>query len=341
MRGHDGFRRRDPLCQPPGRQGSPCLRVLNSDDEEYRVLLPFIKEGFQRGDKAVHVINPDHRSDHVRRLDAAGIDSTAVQRSGQLELRSNTETYLRDGSFDQNRMVEVFEELASANAKGRFPVSRIVCHMDWAVEGRSHLYRLFEFESRVNDVWARHEDAVICVYDLAKCGGATVLDMVRTHPLVVIGGILQQNPFFVPPAEFLRELRERRGQNRRNVEPPSGPKRRSPISIGSVAVDVAHFLQRSARERSVSSGGEAAGSGGEPAVPAPAEPSPSAMSGAHCSLTGCCAITPRFASVTKRRFAPRFGGSSRYLESPQRLGRIFVRGERTGFPRSSRRRLRV
>jgi hypothetical protein len=31
----------------------------------------------------------------------------------------------------------------------------------------------------------------------------------RTHPMVVIGGILQENPFFVPPDVFLRELRAR------------------------------------------------------------------------------------------------------------------------------------
>ena len=35
------------------------------------------------------------------------------------------------------------------------------------------------------------------------------MDILRTHPMVIIGGILQQNPFFVPPDEFLRELRER------------------------------------------------------------------------------------------------------------------------------------
>jgi hypothetical protein len=28
--------------------------------------------------------------------------------------------------------------------------------------------------------------------------------------MIIIGGILQENPFFVPPDEFLRELRERR-----------------------------------------------------------------------------------------------------------------------------------
>jgi len=28
--------------------------------------------------------------------------------------------------------------------------------------------------------------------------------------MIIIAGILQENPFFVPPDEFLRELRERR-----------------------------------------------------------------------------------------------------------------------------------
>ncbi len=32
----------------------------------------------------------------------------------------------------------------------------------------------------------------------------------RTHPMVIIGGILQRNPFYVPPEEFLREIRARR-----------------------------------------------------------------------------------------------------------------------------------
>jgi len=193
-------------------EGRHVCAFFNSDDEEYRVLLPFIKDGFECGDKAVHVVSPNQRHDHLQRLAAAGIDATAAEQSGQLELRTDTDTYLRDGQFDQDRMLEVFEELASAGAKGSFPVSRIVCHMDWAAEGRAHVDKLVEFESRVNEVWRRHDDAVICVYDLAKFGGDTVVDIMRTHPLIIIGGVLQQNPFFVPPEEYLRELRERRAE---------------------------------------------------------------------------------------------------------------------------------
>lgn len=36
------------------------------------------------------------------------------------------------------------------------------------------------------------------------------MDILRTHPMVIIGGILQENQFFVPPDEFLQELRERK-----------------------------------------------------------------------------------------------------------------------------------
>src|SRR5580704_10389965 len=93
---------------------------FKSDEEEYRVLLPFIKEGFERGDKAVHVVNPDQHGNHMQRLTGAGIDPAAAQQSGQLELRTNTETYLRDGRFDQDRMLAVFEQTASASATGGF-----------------------------------------------------------------------------------------------------------------------------------------------------------------------------------------------------------------------------
>ena len=185
---------------------------FNSDDEQYRVLLPFIKDGFACGDKAVHVVGPDQRHHHLQRLAAAGIDPVAAEQSGQFELRTNTETYLRDGRFDQDRMLEVFEQLASGNGNAGYPLSRIVCQMDWAAEGGSHVDDLVEFEARVNDVWSHHDDAVICVYDLAKFGGDTVIDIMRTHPMIVIGGILQHNPFFMPPEAFLGELRERRAR---------------------------------------------------------------------------------------------------------------------------------
>jgi hypothetical protein len=187
-----------------------CAFFAN-DDEEYRVLLPFIREGLSCGDKAVQVINPEARQEHLRRLAEAGIDATAPQQSGQLQIRINTEVYLRDGRFDQDRMLAAFEEMAASARTGEgFPMSRIVCRMDWASGDRSRIQDVIEFESRVNDVWRRYDDAVICTYHLAQLSGDAVVDIMRTHPMVIIGGHLQQNPFFTHPEVFLREFRGRR-----------------------------------------------------------------------------------------------------------------------------------
>ncbi len=44
----------------------------------------------------------------------------------------------------------------------------------------------------------------------------------RTHPMIIIGGLLQENPFFVPPEEFLRELEERKtGRGEASLQPAS------------------------------------------------------------------------------------------------------------------------
>ena len=85
-----------PCRFPTGRRTSR-LRVFQERRRAYRVLLPFIKDGFERGDKATHVVNPGQHHDHLQRLAAADIDAEAARRSGQFELRTNTETYLRSG----------------------------------------------------------------------------------------------------------------------------------------------------------------------------------------------------------------------------------------------------
>ncbi len=205
------------LPQPISLAGSQLGDVRHvcaffaNDDEEYRVLLPFIREGLFRGDKTVNVVNPEAREEHLQRLARAGIDSDAPLKSGQLQIRINTEVYLRDGRFDQDRMLRAFEEMASSarTAEG-FPMSRIVCRMDWASGDQYRIDDVIEFESRVDEVWRRYDDAVICTYHLGQLSGDAVVDIIRTHPMVIIGGHLQQNPFFTPPEVFLSEFRARR-----------------------------------------------------------------------------------------------------------------------------------
>jgi hypothetical protein len=183
--------------------------LFNSRDEEYRVMLPFIKDGFECGDHAVHLVGSARRDDHLQRLQRGGIDTSEAQRAGQLELRDWADSYLQGGRFDADRWLTLLEsEFAGSHGRGG-PVKRLVAHMEWALEGCVGVERLLEYEAKVNYVWPRFKHAAVCTYDLARFSGDVIIDIMRTHPLVIIGGILQENPFYVQPDEFLRELRER------------------------------------------------------------------------------------------------------------------------------------
>jgi hypothetical protein len=123
---------------------------FHSHEEEYRVLLPFIQEGFERGEKAFHIVDPTRRDAHLQRLAAAGIDTAAAQQRGQLEVCNWTEAHLRDGYFDQDRMFALIEEVIKGARQQGFPRTRFVTHMEWALEERAGVAAHLEYEAKAN-----------------------------------------------------------------------------------------------------------------------------------------------------------------------------------------------
>jgi hypothetical protein len=191
----------------PGNQH--VCAFFNSKDEEYRVLMPFIKEGLERGERAFHVVDPEHRATHLKRLSEAGVPVDDAERRGQLEVRRWQEAYLRDGHFDQRRMIELIQEVLREGKSRGYPLTRLVANMEWALEDRPGVDDIVEYESRLNYVLPKYDDVVVCTYDLAKFDATVVMDIMRTHPMVIIGGILQENPFYAPPDELIKELHSR------------------------------------------------------------------------------------------------------------------------------------
>jgi hypothetical protein len=183
---------------------------FHNPEEEYRVLLPFIKEGLARGEKAFHILDPTLQDEHRRQLEAAGIDVSATEQRGQLQVCHWHEMYLRDGRFDRDRMLACLREVFENGPNQGFPLTRVTGHAEWAGEGWPGVDDFLEYECRLNYILTPFKDAVICLFDLSKCRGNLVIDVMRTHPMTIIGGILQENPFFVPPDEFLQELRGRK-----------------------------------------------------------------------------------------------------------------------------------
>ncbi|HUR02737.1 MAG TPA: MEDS domain-containing protein [Nonomuraea sp.] len=184
---------------------------FHSDDEEQAVLGPFVKDGLAENDRFVQIIDDRRREDRVSRLRAEGVDVEAVTGSGQLDMRPWEEAYLSGGQgFNQDSMLALIQEVLKEGRNSGYGMTRLWANMEWALEDLPGVHQIVEYETRLNHILPNYDDVVVCTYDLNKFSAATVMDILRTHPQVIVGGVLQQNPFFVPPEQFLAELNARR-----------------------------------------------------------------------------------------------------------------------------------
>jgi hypothetical protein len=83
-----------------------------------------------------------------------------VERKGQLEVRRWEDAYLREGHFDQNRMLALIEEVLQGGAAQGFRLTRLVANMEWALEDRPGVEDIVEYETRLNYVLPKYDDAV-------------------------------------------------------------------------------------------------------------------------------------------------------------------------------------
>jgi hypothetical protein len=103
-------------------------------------------------------------------------------------------------------MIGALQEIG-AEGEQRSGITRIWANMGWALGDFPGAHDVVEYESRLNYVLPNYDIAAVCTYDLTQFGASVVMDILRIHPQVIVGKVLRENPFYVPPDEFLAELR--------------------------------------------------------------------------------------------------------------------------------------
>jgi hypothetical protein len=172
--------------------------------EERAVIDPFFAVGMQRGEKAVYIVDPKDREEHAARL------GERAPSQDLLDVTTWHEAHLKGGRFDQDRMMKGLEEMIEAHAATGRPPMRLVGQMGWIFSSPPGIEQLVEYESTVNDVLNRGKTPTICVYDVRRMSGSMMMDLLRAHPLTVMNGVLHENPFYTPPEQMLRDIRQRR-----------------------------------------------------------------------------------------------------------------------------------
>ncbi|HET6405300.1 MAG TPA: MEDS domain-containing protein [Candidatus Thermoplasmatota archaeon] len=194
------------LCGHRIDQARHVCAFFQSKEEEYNIIGPFVKEGLAQKERVVQIMNGATRADHDARMARHGVDVAKAEAGGQLSVLRWEDAYLQDGYFDQDRMLALLQGALKDRRERGFPLLRAMGNMDWALQGRPGTEQLLEYETRVSQISASHPDVFICLYDMNKFPASLVVDVLRTHPAAIIGGVYHENPFFVPPEQMLQEL---------------------------------------------------------------------------------------------------------------------------------------
>lgn len=180
-----------------------CL-IYETPEEQFAAVVPFIGAGLKRGEKCVYIVDENTADTVLQAMRAGGIDVDAAVESGALAILSKQDSYLKDGGFDPDRVIGFLKEAADRAKQEGHAALRVTGEMTFVLGGDPGVERLMEYEAKLNYFFPENDALAICQYNRRRFGPEVIMDVIRTHPLVVFGGLVCRNLYYVPPDEFLR-----------------------------------------------------------------------------------------------------------------------------------------
>jgi hypothetical protein len=183
--------------------GDHICAMYMGEQERHDIVMPFLRAGLAAGDKCICVLDPAHHP-AVRDGLRESLDVDACMESEQLALLGQADSYLRKGDFSVSEMMAFWKEaVGGAMDSGQYTFTRATGDTTWCLDALDGFDDFATYESELNRFVPQYPQAILCLYDLQLYGGGVLVELLRTHPKLLIGGLLIDNPHYLSPDEYL------------------------------------------------------------------------------------------------------------------------------------------
>lgn len=187
--------------------GDHICGLYSNQAQRDQIMLPFLEAGLAAGDKCICVVDG---TDPLEVLSALGAhaDIAPFVANKQLEVIRAPDMYMRSGGFSADEVIGTWKAaMSDVMYDGRFDVVRAV--ETWSRRDVvPDMAELLALESEMNRFLPLFPQIVVCLYDIERFGSGIIVDLLKTHPRMLIGGLLVENPYYTSPDE-LRHRAER------------------------------------------------------------------------------------------------------------------------------------
>jgi signal transduction histidine kinase len=181
------------------RQGDHLCLIYDSPAEQDAALVSFFKGGLAAGERCLFVGHLANGRRIERALMAAGVRIGGEVDRGAVVLLTEREMWLPHGRFEPGEMMDVLRQAEQQALDDGFSGLRASWDMTWILAGRPGASRLIELEAQLNSFLSGSHTCALCRYPRSHASAELVQDVLRTHPLAVLGEQLCPNVFYEPP----------------------------------------------------------------------------------------------------------------------------------------------
>ena len=194
-----------PASELPWAEISPGDHICgfySGPEDRDRILVDYLSAGVRKGEKCCCLVD-DADPDVLRRSVERRVDPGPEQ----LVLGKAEAAYLHDGSFSPDRMIEYLDErFRAALTAENFPAVRAAGVMTWALRRAPGAEHLFAYEEALNGFASRYPQTLLCLYDVRRCGAEMLIEAARSHPKLLLGGLVVESPLFGLPRTGMSKM---------------------------------------------------------------------------------------------------------------------------------------
>ena len=188
------------LTVPRGTHICAFYRGAQGRDE---IVVPFLAEGIRAQDKCLCILDS---ADAARRAGPAGpagrrrvVGRDRATRTGYSGQRLPALGHV----LGRGHARLLGQEADATQAEEGFGLTRATGEMPSVLNQPAGRAEFFRYEAKLNEVIPNYAQVILCLYDLDRFGAEVLMDTLRTHPRVMVDGMVHENPYYIEPGKFL------------------------------------------------------------------------------------------------------------------------------------------
>jgi len=183
--------------------GVHVCQIYNGEDERHNALIDFVITGMNANENVWCFTEKENEELLADFFQTKGISYKEAKKSGKFSLLKTAEVYFANDQFDPDRLINLLKEFYTTSINNKRSGARVIGDMTPEIEKVEGGSRLLEYESKVSMLTRDYPVNAVCQYDAREFDGATIMDILKVHPYMIVKGSIVRNPFFIEPEEYL------------------------------------------------------------------------------------------------------------------------------------------